>query len=120
MTRRIFPIFPLIIMWSACNWVGVRSAVDVLIINKSGKTLHNVQAVFGAHTCRWGVVVEEGTAGVMLYPHPITSDVDFQWTEAGKDHKRSIDLRGIYPPGTSGRLTFICYEGRTTVEFVKQ
>jgi hypothetical protein len=107
-------------MWSACNWVGVRSAVDVLIINKSGKTLHHVQAVFGAHTCRWGVVVEEGTAGVMLYPHPITSDVDFQWTEAGKDHKRSIDLRGIYPPGTSGRLTFICYEGRTTVEFVKQ
>jgi hypothetical protein len=95
----------------------VRPEIDVEIINQSSRDLENARALFGEHVCAWGWVVKAATKGFGFYPHPITEETELHWDEEGKHRTEKVDLRNIYPPGKSGRLTFIVYDGRIEVSF---
>ncbi len=110
----------LLVSVSGCGVMGLRPEVHVLVLNKSGIELTDTRVTFGDHVCKWGVVAKNGDVGFMFYPHPITPRVDFLWNEGGKNSKIEVDLRDIYPPGASGRLTFIFYGDRVVPVYEKK
>ncbi len=94
--------------------------VQVAIVNQSSHDLENAEAIFGDYTCRAGIVGKTFSKGYMSYPHPITADTELHWDENGKHRIEKIDLRKIYPPGGSGRLTFTVYDDRVEMNFRKK
>lgn len=120
MTKHFVFSICLLLLAPACGMMGLRPEVDVLIRNKSDRKLTETRVRFGDYVCDWGVVVKDGNKGFILYPNPITPDVDFLWSQGEKEHKIKVDLRGIYPPRASGRLTFVFYGDRVVAEFEKR
>jgi len=120
MTKHFALSVCLLLLVAACGAIGLRPDVDILVLNKSGRKITEARITFGDYVCKWGVVVKDGDVGFVSYPHPITPDVDFLWNEAEKEHKLKVDLRGIYPPRASGRLTFVFYGDRVVAEFEKR
>lgn len=111
----ILPLF-----FASCGSSGLtmmKPEIDVEIVNKSSRDLENAKARFGDHTCGWGWVIKSATKGYGFYPHPITAETGLSWDEPGGHRVEKLDLRKIYPPGKSGRLTFTVYDGRAEVSF---
>jgi hypothetical protein len=77
----------------------------------------NALARFGDYDCEWGNVGRTFSKSYLSFPHPITPDTELHWDEDGKHRMEKLDLRKIYPPGKSGRLTFTVYDGRVEVSF---
>lgn len=120
MTKRFVLSICLLLIVPACKVIGLRPDVDILVLNQSGRKLTETRVKFGDYVCKWGVVVKDADKGFLFYPHPITPDTDFLWNdEAGKEHKIKVDLRGIYPPRASGKLTFVFYGDRVVAQFEK-
>jgi len=98
-------MFCVLLAASSSNGLAVmKPDVDVEIVNHSMRRLENAQARFGEHICKWGWVIKR--AGYGFYPHRITENAELSWDDEGKHKVENIDLRTIYPPGRSGRLTF--------------
>jgi len=105
-----------------CDTDGLTSMpkIEVEIINHSTRELEYAVARFGKYDCKWGRVGKTFSASYMFYPHPITSDAELHWDEPNGLRMEKIDLRKIYPPGKSGRLTFTVYDDRVEVTFREQ
>lgn len=103
-----------------CSGAGLASAkpeVHLEIVNKSSRRLDNALIRFGKTECEWGDVGKTFTAGYGFFPHPVTPDAELHWDENGKHRVEKLDLRKIYPPGKSGRLTFTVFDDRVEVTF---
>lgn len=121
MSRRFLISICLLLLVTACGAIRLPAELDIIVLNKSGRKLTETRVRFGDYVCKWGVVVKDADKGFLFYPHPITPDADFLWNdEAEKEHKIKVDLRGIYPPRASGRLTFVFYGDRVVAEFKKR
>ena len=117
--ERLLP-WLLCVLLTGCGSNGLaamKPEVDVEIINQSSHNLENTQARFGGNVCAWGRLVKTASAGYGFYPHPITAQTELHWDEPGGHRVEKLDLRKIYPPGKSGRLTFTVYDGRVEVSF---
>lgn len=111
-------IFFLLLAGCGSNGLSaVKSQVMVEIVNQSSRDFENAEARFGRHTCEWGWVVRATSKGYGFYPHPITTETELHWDEPGGHRVEKLDLKKIYPPGKSGRLTFTVYDGRVEVSF---
>jgi hypothetical protein len=110
-------LYLLLVGCSSNGLAIVKPEVDVEIINRSSRDLENAKAQFGDHACEWGWVIKTATKGYGFYPHPITAEAELHWDEEGKHRVQKLDLRKIYLPGRSGRLTFMVYDDRVEVNF---
>lgn len=112
----------LCVLLAACGSSGLIFVpkIDVDIVNRSSRGLDNAEVHFGDYRCRWGRVGKTFSAGYMYYPHPITPKAELHWDEDGKHRIELLDLSKIYPPGSSGRLTFTVYDGRVEATFRPQ
>jgi hypothetical protein len=113
----IVPIFIFLFGCGAASVGLMQADVQVEIANRSSRDLENAEAIFGAYTCRAGIVGKTFSAIYMSYPHPITPDTELRWDEGAKHRVEKIDLRKIYPPGKSGRLTFTVRDGGVEASF---
>jgi hypothetical protein len=105
---------------AACNGSGVMGGLpemEVEVVNYSSRDLLNAYARFGEYRCGWGIVGNSFSKSYLFFPHPITPDAELHWDEDGRHRMEKIDLRKIYPPGKSGRLTFTVHDGRVEVGF---
>lgn len=105
---------------SARSGIGSSSQgpeVDIEIVNDCQRVLRNSLVRFGDFTCEWGTVIVATSKGYGHFPHPITPDAELHWDEDGKPRVEKLDLRKIYPPGKSGRLTFTVHDDRVEVTF---
>jgi len=103
-----------------CNGSGssvIKTDIEVEIFNQSTIDMENAHVVFGKYICKWGWVSKSTSKGYMFYPHPITADAELHWDEVSGHRMEKIDLRKIYLPGKSGRLTFTVYDDRVEVAF---
>jgi hypothetical protein len=107
----------LLVGCDADGLTAVKAEVHVEIVNRSSQMLQNAKAIFGDYECEWGVVGKTFSKDYGFYPKPITPQAELQWDENGKARSEKIDLRKIYPPGKSGRLTFTVYDGRVEASF---
>lgn len=94
-----------------------RPQIEVEIVNSSQCDIEDSRVHFGGNECRWGWVSKTARKSYLRYPHPVTPDVELHWNEDGKHRVEKLDLRKIYPPGKSGRLTFTVHDGRVEVTF---
>ena len=105
---------------TACGSSGlatVQPKLEIELINQSSHALENTQARFGNNTCKWGHVGKTFSASYMFLPYPITAETELHWDEEGKHRVEKLDLRKVYSPGKSGRLTFTVYDERVEVSF---
>ncbi len=104
---------------AACGSSGLSAVpkMEVEIVNQSSHDLENTRGRFGNYFCAWGRLMKTATASYLSYPHPITPETELHWDVDGKHRVEKLDLRKIYPPGKSGRLTFTVYDGRVEVSF---
>ena len=119
--RHLIPCL-LCLLLAACGsrGLGFYTKIEGQVVNRSSHRLENTEARFGEHRCGWGIVGKTFSAGYMFYPHPITPKAELHWDEEGKHRIEMLDLSKIYPPGSSGRLTFTVYDGRVEATFRPQ
>ncbi len=110
----------ILLMTCGCRGLVLVPRIEVEVVNQSAGGLDNAEAYFGDYRCRWGRVGKTFSASYMFYPHPITPKAELHWDEEGKHRIEMLDLSKIYPPGSSGRLTFTVYDGRVEATFRPQ
>jgi hypothetical protein len=115
--------FLVVVVTSFCIGVGSCAQVSNLpqleleVSNSGSRSVQNTFAKFGDNLCSWGWVSAGATKSYLHFPHPITPDAEMHWDEEGKHRVEKLDLRKIYPPGKSGRLTFTVHDDRVEVTF---
>lgn len=102
---------------ASCQLPAMHPEVDVSIENRSSQDIENVRARFGDFACSWGNVGRTFKAIYGQYPHLITVETELHWDAGGAHRVQKLDLRGIYPTGKAGRLSFTVHDGRVEVTF---
>ncbi len=107
-----------LLLWAmGCQSIASKPEVNVSVENKSSRDIENVRARFGEYACSWGNVGRTFKAIYGLYPHPITAETELHWEVDGQSKIQKLDLREVYPPGKSGRLSFTVYDDSAEVSF---
>jgi hypothetical protein len=116
----VIPVLVLAVLLTSCGGNGIRLSnpeVDVEIFNRSSRDLRESGVKFGEFMCAWGTVVRTGNAVYVFYPHPITLTAVFSALYGTEPREEKLDLKNVYIPGKSGRLSFTVFDDRVEATF---
>ena len=104
----------------ACGTAPQQAFISITIESELEEGAEHVTLFWGTQQVMAGGIAKGGLAGLCCYNAPTQETVVIKWEDPeGKPQQQEVSLRGIYPPGATGELTFLFTKKGWQVSYCK-